>query len=73
MSIPGHERLPHVGSTLRMESSTTPVPDRQHTLKGVQQNDQAEALTTPGDRTELALGQLDIFRRNSGFLPLPTR
>ena len=53
----------------------TAVADLQYTLKGIQGEDQDEVLCALGKLAELAIRQLNLFRREShgpSFLDLPT-
>lgn len=45
------------------QSSATAVPDLQYTLKGIQDKDQDEVLCALRKLAELALRELEIFRR----------
>ena len=58
-----HKECCPPSSSTRIKSSATTVADLQDTLKGIQGEDQGEALCALGKLAELALRELDIFRR----------
>ena len=62
-------------SSIRTKLLATAVADLQYTLKGIQGEDQDEVLCALGKLAELAIRQLNLFRREShgpSFLDLPT-